>query len=251
MSQQQNLGATGGGGGTVTSVTGTNGVTASPSTGAVTVSGINATTSQIGVVTLASNAQAIAGSNTTNAVTPAALAAKLGTQTTDALPYGTTPSGAIGWLTAATNGQIPIGSTGNPPVIANITSADGSIRITNGPGSIDLSANNTEGTATTVGATTANLLSVPLGITAGTFQFEARVKAFEATGPSGAGYNIYATFRTDGTTATLVGQQSVFNEDPALDDADAVFIASGNNAILQVLGVTGLTISWDGETELT
>jgi hypothetical protein len=37
------------------------------------------------------------------------------------------------------NGQIMIGSTGNDPVSANITSSDGSITVTNGAGSIDLS----------------------------------------------------------------------------------------------------------------
>jgi hypothetical protein len=105
--------------------------------------------------------------------------------------------------------------------------------------------------ATTVGATTANLITVPLGPIAGTYQFEARVKAYEATTPAGAGYNVYGTLITDGTTARLVGNQDVFNEDAVLELADAYFIASGNNAVLQVLGVTGLTINWVGETEIT
>lgn len=106
-------------------------------------------------------------------------------------------------------------------------------------------------TALTVGATTADLMTVSLGATPATYQFEARVKAFEPTTPAGAGYNIYGTFTTDGVTATLVGDQDVFNEDPALSAADAYFIASGNNAILQVLGVALLTIEWTGETEVT
>lgn len=106
-------------------------------------------------------------------------------------------------------------------------------------------------TATTVGSTTDNIITVPLGAVAGTFQFEARVKAYEETTPAGAGFNIYATFTTDGAAATLVGDQPIFNEDSALMDADAYFIASGNNAILQVLGVTGLTIDWTASYELT
>jgi hypothetical protein len=95
------------------------------------------------------------------------------------------------------------------------------------------------------------LLTIPLGSVVGTYQFEARVKAFEATTPAGAGYNVYATFTTDGITATLVGNQDVFNENDVLEPADAYFIASGNNAVLQVLGVTALTINWMGETEIT
>ena len=251
MSQQQNLGANGGGAGIVNSVTGTNGVSATPTTGAVVVAGIQTSTTQIGVVTLATNAQTIAGTNAANAVTALSLAAKLGAQTVNGLAYGGSSTGAINWLANATNGQIPIGSTGAPPVLANITSLDGSIKVTNGPGTIDLSTNAVEGTATTVGATTANILTIPLGSTPGVFQFEARAKGFDSVTPSGAGYNIYATFRTDGTTATLIGDQEIFNEDTAMEPADAYFIASGNNAILQVLGVAGLTIAWEAETALT
>lgn len=112
-------------------------------------------------------------------------------------------------------------------------------------------ANKVEGTGTTIGATTDDILSFPLGAVDGTYQFEARVKAYNASTPTGSGYNIYATFITDGATATLIGQQSIFNETMVLEDADAYFIASGNNAVLQVLGVAGLTIAWAGETELT
>ncbi len=106
-------------------------------------------------------------------------------------------------------------------------------------------------TATTVDATTQDIITVDLGAVPGTFQFEARVKAFEDTTPAGAGYNIYATFTTDGATATLVGDQPIFNEDDALSDADAYFTASGNNAVLQVLGVAGLTIEWSAQSEQT
>jgi hypothetical protein len=109
----------------------------------------------------------------------------------------------------------------------------------------------TPSTATTIGATTANLISVALGAVAGTFQFEARVKAFEATAPAGAGYNIYATFTTTGSAATLVGNQAIYNEDAVLVAADAYFIAVGNTAVLQVLGVAGKTIVWSGETQAT
>lgn len=107
------------------------------------------------------------------------------------------------------------------------------------------------GSVTTTNATPTDILTIPLGGTPGTFQFEARVKGYEATGPSGAGYNIYGTFITDGSSATLVGDQSIFNESVPLEDADAYFVASANDAILQVLGVAGLTIDWFAETEIT
>lgn len=251
MSQQQTFIGTGISGGDVTSVVGANGVDATPTTGDVVVTGINATTTQVGVVTLATNAETIAGANTTKATTPDDIKAKLGAQTLHGIPYGNSQTGAVQWLAEATDGQFPIGDTGGVPILGTITSLDGSIQVTLGPGTIDLSASSASGTATTVGATTADLITVPLSATPGTYQFEARAKAYEATGPSGAGYNIYATFTTNGTTATLVGDQPIFNDDPALADSDAYFVASGNNAVLQVLGVTGLTIAWSGELELT
>lgn len=108
-----------------------------------TITALDATTAQKGVILLATNATTITGASTTTVVTPAGLNAKLGAQTLNALPYGGGSTAALNWLAAATNGQIPIGSTGNPPSLANITSTDGSITITNGPGTINLKANNT------------------------------------------------------------------------------------------------------------
>ena len=106
-------------------------------------------------------------------------------------------------------------------------------------------------TATTVGATTADLITIPLGGVANTFQFEARVKGFNAATPASAGYQIFGTLRTDGITATLVGNQDIFSEDAALVAADAYFTTSGNSAVLQVLGAAGLTINWTGQIAST
>jgi hypothetical protein len=216
-----------------------------------TITMFDATTAQKGVVLLASNAETIAGTDTTKATTPDDIKAKLGAQTLHGLAYGNATTGAVQWLAEATDGQIPIGDTGGVPILANITSLDGSITITNGSGSIDLSSDGFTGTGTSVGAVTVDLITIPLGAVAGTFQFEARAKGYEATGPDGCGYNIYATFITDGVTATLVGDQDIFNEGATLVDADAYFVESGNNAVLQVLGVTGLTIDWVAQTNKT
>ncbi len=139
---------------------------------------------------------------------------------------------------ANTLSKLPIGTTGQ--ILTTVAGV---------PAWADLS--NFQGTGITVGATTADLFSVPLGAVAGTYQFEARVKGFESGTPAGCGYNVYGTFTTDGLAATLVGDQSVFNENAALVAADAYFVASGNNAVLQVLGVTALTINWSGEADIT
>lgn len=165
---------------------------------------------------------------------------------------GSSPSGdAIEFIQGTTG--TPAGPDAGTKTVT-FTSSTGDFVITSddATNTVDFKpADQFEGTATTVGATTADLFSVPLGATPGTFQFEARVKAFNAATPAAAGFNIYATFITNGTTARLVGEQPIFNEDMALEDCDANFVASGNNAILRVLGVTGLTIVWDGETQVT
>jgi hypothetical protein len=63
---------------------------------------------------------------------------------------------AITGLGDATNGQIPIGSTGVDPVLAVITSTGSTISVTNAPGSISLDINSISGlwTPTLVGGTT-------------------------------------------------------------------------------------------------
>ena len=225
----------------------TQGVSTSGNAGTFTetITVANATTAQIGVTSLATNAETIAGVVTTKATTPDDIKAKLGVQTLHGLALGNGTAGAVAWLGEAQNGYIPIGSTGNNPVLGPITSLDGSIAIALGAGTIDLSVTGTSGgSGITVGAVTADIATFALGALAGTYQLEARVKGFEATGPSSAGYNLFATFITDGVTATLVGQQTIFNESAALVNADAYFIASGGSAVIQVLGAAGLTIQW-------
>lgn len=97
----------------------------------------NMTTTQKGVTTLATNAEAIAGTDTAKALTADDLKAKLGAQTSHGLAYGNGTTAALGWLAEATNGQIPIGSTGNAPVLGLITSSGGTINWTFGAGTIN------------------------------------------------------------------------------------------------------------------
>ncbi len=102
-----------------------------------------------------------------------------------------------------------------------------------------------ENTATTIGATTADVITVALGVTPGVYTFESRVAGFNTATPAGAGYQLIAMFRTDGAAATQIGTtERVANEEAALTGANADYIASANNAILRVTGVVGLTVDW-------
>lgn len=99
-------------------------------------------------------------------------------------------------------------------------------------------------TGQTIGEVTSNISTIPL-TTAGTYTIEARVAAWESTGPNGAGFSINGVLRSDGVTATLIDDSDGFTKtDTALNASDVNIIASGNNAVVQVLGVEGLTINW-------
>jgi hypothetical protein len=129
------------------------GISTSATGATVTVTASDASTSQKGVVALATNAETIAGTDTAKAVTADDLKAKLGTQTSNGLPYGAGTSSAISWTAAPTNGQLLIGSTGTNPALGTITQPAAGLTVTNGAGSITLALANdlaaVEGLSTT------------------------------------------------------------------------------------------------------
>lgn len=129
------------------------GISTSGSGATITLTVANATTSQKGVVALATNAEAIAGTDTAKAITADDLKAKLGVQTLNGVPYGGGTTAAINWLGAATNGQLIIGSTGAAPVLGSLTQPAAGLTITGGAGTITFALANDlaalEGLATT------------------------------------------------------------------------------------------------------
>lgn len=106
----------------------------------LTISVNSATTSAQGVVELATDAETIAGVDSSRSVVPSALAAKLGTQDLHAVPYGLGTSSAFGWSSAGTDGQILIAGSGLPAEFADLTSVDNTITFTPGANALDLSA---------------------------------------------------------------------------------------------------------------
>jgi len=123
------------------------------------------------------------------------------------------------------------------------------------PGSNSVTINMTGGsvgTAQTIGAVTADVITLALGAVPGTYIIESQIAAFETTGPSSAGYKIIAVVRTTGAAATLVGVPIVNAiEDAALVAGDATVTVNANDAIVRVTGVAGFTIEWAGEIEST
>lgn len=111
-----------GNGGQGVSTSGSN----SPGTTVITVA--DWTTSQKGVGVLATGAQAIAGSGTTQAVTPSALQSKIGTQTAHGVALGNTgATSALSWTAAGATGTVLAGSTGADPAFTGSPSVSGSL----------------------------------------------------------------------------------------------------------------------------
>lgn len=136
-------------------------------------------------------------------------------------------------------------------VLGNDTTANNNngIRTDGSSGSNTLTVqltNRLQGTGTTVGATTADLVTFSLGATPGAFNFELKVIGFDAVTPSATGFTILGTMRTSGAASTLVGTpDETVVEDVGMLTSDVDMVASGNNLIIRSLGVAGLTINWN------
>lgn len=102
------------------------------------VSVASATTGQIGVVLLATDAEAIAGADTAKAIVPSSLSAKLGDQTQFGIAFGDGTNMPIQWTAAGTDGQLIIGATGAAPAFADLTSSGGTITITPGANTLNI-----------------------------------------------------------------------------------------------------------------
>lgn len=106
------------------------------------------------------------------------------------------------------------------------------------------------GSAQTIGAVTADLITVPLGATAGTYTFDIKVAGYESTTPAGCGYAIMASVRTTGAAAVLAPNQAVDTmEEAALVPCDAQVVVAANTAIVRITGVAALTVNWKATAE--
>lgn len=134
-----------------------------------------------------------------------------GTVTEHAIVIGD-PSNAITSLGVATNGQIPIGSTGADPVLANITSTGGSVTITNGPGTINLETTNEgiQDIAGNSGTATGSTVTVSVAANNGTPRFTASgstnsIAFTDSQGNTGIGSSSTLGNITTGTNNSVFG----------------------------------------------
>lgn len=154
-----------------------------------------------------------------------------------------TTGNGIETLTGDSGGAVGPDGSNNVNILSGV-----GISVVGNPGTNTLTISTTggsTGTGTTIGAVTANLITIPLSIVPNAYAISAIISGFESTGPSGQSFFVSGTVRTTGVTATLVGVPEVDrSEDAALGASLGNIVVSGNNAIIQVTGVGGLTINW-------
>ena len=112
------------------------------------------------------------------------------------------------------------------------------------------------GTVTTNDATVTTIFTLPAGATPGVYYMYGNVQAFNASTPAGAVFSFSGGFRTTGAAVTELGVEyhDDFKEvalNPAFPAtaADVQITASGNNMLVQVNGVVGLTANWNALVE--
>lgn len=101
------------------------------------------------------------------------------------------------------------------------------------------------GTGSTSGAVTDDLITVALGGSAGVYRFEVYCMGFESTTPAGVGFTLRGSARTTGAAASVFDIPDVdIDVEAALTGSDIELVASANNIIVRVTGVAALDIDW-------
>ena len=122
--------------------------------------------------------------------------------------------------------------------------------------------NRASGSVITTGATSASLITLPLGALAGVYTFDISIAGFAKTGigsPAGCGYTIVGSVRTTGLAAILLPTQQVDHFEELILQGPpqplASLTVSGNNAIVTVTGISdgaaGFVIDWVGTLNYT
>lgn len=142
----------------------------------------------------------------------------------------------------ATTGAIQFATPSNGHMTATVLYDNSTITV-NGSG--QLQALGTSGTATTVGATTATILTIPMSDNSA-MSLDILISAYESTGPAAAGSNLIATMiRSGGGVPTIVDDaDDAQNLSGTLSASAYQLSGSGSDILVTVTGQAGLTINW-------
>ncbi len=107
-----------------------------------------------------------------------------------------------------------------------------------------------QGDVTTNNAVPTPCITFPLGSNAGTYVVDGRITGYNLTDVSGGSYFFSAGVRTTGAVAVLLGTSSGASyEEGTMAAANFTVTVSGNNLIINAIGIAGKTINWSAEFE--
>jgi hypothetical protein len=152
----------------------------------------------------------------------------------------TSPASDVEFITGNSGGAVGPDAAFN----LNLLGAE-EVIVTGSPATNTLTIDSINGSANTVGAVTADLITLPLGAVPAGYSFYVIISGFDITTPSIATYSITGGIRTTGAAAVRDATPSYSDSEAApMIPTDDDLIAVGNNAVVRVTGVAGLTIHW-------
>lgn len=208
-----------------------------PAANTLTVVAYQGTTTQQGTLTLATNAETIAGTDTAKAITADDLKAKLGTQTAHGVLVAEGTSSALTALAVGTNGQVLLGSTGADPVFATLTSSDSSISFTTGAGTLSLQVAG----GTTVGKTITGNSGGALSPTAGNWNILGTGSI--TTSGSGSTLTTQLTGLTNHSLLVGAGTATITNLGVATDGQLPIGSTGANPVLATLTAGTGIAVT--------
>jgi len=139
-------------------------------------------------------------------------------------------------------------SNGGAGLLSAQVQVDGTTIDINGSDQLEVIGSIVTGTITTLDATPTTLFTFPMPAVAGVVTFDILISGFAAAGPIGGGFSLIGAVRTTGAAATALPIDDTINSvDNAFQAANVDITASGNNALIQVIGIVATTIHWRGQ----
>ena len=110
--------------------------------------------------------------------------------------------------------------------------------------------NRFQNTLTTNNAAPTAISTFAMGAVPGVYTFDINIAAFDTTDTLGTGFSVFTSVRTTGAAATICGVGDIIAnpESPVIAPVTITVTVSGNNFVINVIGLAGKTIDWNSLT---